>query len=1324
VVLVHEKKTVKERWEVVVAEYSKKSAYAQTDMRAKFMAMRCPDKGNPRDFLEGLRVKKEELCQAGVVVDEKDYFSVIISSLPLSLSNFASNQLAAAQFSTRKMSPNDLLSMLLEESDRQRAQYQRRRGPGKGKDEEGEALAVGHAPKSREKERGKGKKHADFTCWNCEEQGHISRFCKKPKKPRKKDESNTAKGEGKAGISGVANAVEPNIEDGGAWAAVVDDEDWFLRAAVMPIEKGESDVIEHYGDTSGIAFVVTEPVQSNGSTELYDSGCTDHISPYRDQFENFERTIPRQFHAANKDTFSTIGKGELIVRIPNGADHTELRLSNVLYSPNVSYTLVSIGRLDENGFSALFSKGKCVLKGPDDELLGEVLKSSQGVYKIDHIRFANVAERALTLHQLHRRLGHPSIPVVRELLKDKLVKGIRLEYTPQSDDVPFFCESCVYGKAIRKAVSKLREGARATVFGGEIHSDLWGKAPVRSRGGKWFWITFIDDKTRFTLIYFLATKDEAFDAYKKFEAWVYVQMGKVIKALNTDQGGEYTDSNFKDYLKSKGTIQKLSVHDTHQQSGVAERRNRTIGERVRTFLHASGLPQYLWTEAARHAVWMLNRTTTKAVEGMTPYEAAFGKKPDLSLVQEWGEKVYVRVEKGNKLGGRVRQGRWLGVDEESKGVRVYWSDTKTVTIERNTYFDNSSAARLEGEEDLQDYETKINSPNPIETDEHRTEDPQIEDEDPERERRIRKPSQRVRDLLEGRGTWSDDPNDSLVPPGVQLLAERGADDEKLTDWFDDVPTHVEGYAFVAVTSGSEALEPQSLAEAKRGSDWIHWEKAIHEELATLRAAGTWKLVEAPAGVNIVGSKWVFRAKKDAGGKVVRYKARLVAQGFSQVPGVDYFDTFAPVARLASIRAVLAFAASENLETGQIDIKGAYLNGELTSNENIFMKQPPGYAQGNLVCKLQKTLYGLKQSGRRWYQKLVEIMTKLLFLRSEVDQAVFYRRDVGRNLLIIVLVHVDDCSIVATTQPLINTFKIEIKKHVEITDMGELHWILGIEVKRIREERKIFLSQRSYIDSILRRYGLDELKPVSIPMDTNVRLNSSQSPTTTDDIAAMRNVPYHEAVGSLMYASLGTRPDITFAVQTVSRFTANPGMAHWEAVKRIFRYLKGSRELWLSYGGEGKVLEGYADADGSMMEDRRAISGYAFIINGGAVSWSAKKQEIVSLSTTESEYIAATYAAKEALWLRSLISQLFGKTLPATTLFSDNQSAIALTKEHQYHARTKHINVRFHFIRWIVEEGKLRIIYCPTEDMVADVLTKALPSAKVKHFARELGLVSV
>jgi hypothetical protein len=224
---------------------------------------------------------------------------------------------------------------------------------------------------------------------------------------------------------------------------------------------------------------------------------------------------------------------------------------------------------------------------------------------------------------------------------------------------------------------------------------------------------------------------------------------------------------------------------------------------------------------------------------------------------------------------------------------------------------------------------------------------------------------------------------------------------------------------------------------------------------------------------------------------------------------------------------------------------------------------------------------------------------------------------------------------------------------------------------------------------------------------------------------MRDVPYREAVGALMYASLGTRPDITFSVSILSKFSISPGPAHWTAVQRVFRYLLGTRDLWLRFGGgqENKMV-GWADADGSMQEDRHAISGYAFLIDGSAVSWLSKCQEIISLLMTESEYIAATHAAKEALWLRSLISQVFGPIPDLTTLFSDNQSAIALTQDHQYHARTKHIDIRFHFIRYIVENGSLRLIYCPTAEMLADSLTKALPSPKVKHFASEFGLATL
>jgi len=263
---------------------------------------------------------------------------------------------------------------------------------------------------------------------------------------------------------------------------------------------------------------------------------------------------------------------------------------------------------------------------------------------------------------------------------------------------------------------------------------------------------------------------------------------------------------------------------------------------------------------------------------------------------------------------------------------------------------------------------------------------------------------------------------------------------------------IEEYALAAEISEAEALEPRTLAEARRRPDWPLWEKVIQKELETLRQAGTWELAEALVGSNIIGSKWVFRAKKDAAGNVICYKAHLIAQGFSQVPGVDYFDTFAPVAKLAAIRLVLMMAAADDMKMHQIDIKGAYLNGELTNREVIYMLQPPSYHAPNsprLVCRLRKTLYGLKQSGCQWYQRLVDIMLRHLgFTCCDVDQAVFFRRQ-GRAV-IIVLVHVDDCTITATSMILITDFKAWILEHVDITNLGKLHWLLGIEIKHDRE----------------------------------------------------------------------------------------------------------------------------------------------------------------------------------------------------------------------------------------------------------------------------------
>jgi hypothetical protein len=804
-------------------------------------------------------------------------------------------------------------------------------------------------------------------------------------------------------------------------------------------------------------------------------------------------------------------------------------------------------------------------------------------------------------------------------------------------------------------------------------------------------------------------------------------------------------------------VRRLTVHDTPQLNGVAERLNRTIVERIRAFTHSSGLPKFLWGEALRHATWLKNRTATRALDGLTPYQAVFGRTPDISRLRRWGATVWVHVGDGDKLATRAREGRWLGFDTESHAHRIYFPSSRSVAVERNVYF--GAAPQLEGEQlaipgtecEQRAAPAAPTASSPSPTDVPLPPSPTVtlpsslssQSSSPspppsrivpnlhERPVRNRKPAPILRDLLEGVTVSSSRRSDPRLPVGTQLPGGFGEETEEAggawstedafaaledSEWLEHV--------LVAEIAAAEALEPSTLAEAKRRPDWSLWEKAIEEELATLKAAGTWRLEEAPPGANVIGSKWVFKAKKDAAGNIARYKARLVAQGFSQIGGVDYDDTYAPVAKLASSRAIIAMANRLHLILHQVDIKGAYLNGILRDDEVLYLRHPPGYTApdaGKRVLRLQKALYGLKQAGRRWYQTFTTILVELGFAQCSVDQAVYHKSDATAHELVVIAVHVDDCTIAASEQRLVNDFKERLGKHVEVTDLGELHWMLGIEVKRDREAGTIHLSQSSYIDSILRRFNFTDLKPLSMPMDVQARLTLEQAPSTAAEFAAMRNIPYREAVGALNWAALATRPDISFAVSTVARFASNPGPAHWEAVKRIFRYLAGTRDLRLSYGEARRALVGYTDADGSMAEDRRAISGYAFLIDGGAVSWSSKRQEIVSLSTTESEYVAATHGLKEAMWLRSLLSEVFGPFKDATVLLCDNQSAIALARDHQYHARTKHIDVRYHFIRWVIDQGVVRLVYCPTEDMVADVLTKALPSPKVKHFAAGLGL---
>jgi hypothetical protein len=306
---------------------------------------------------------------------------------------------------------------------------------------------------------------------------------------------------------------------------------------------------------------------------------------------------------------------------------------------------------------------------------------------------------------------------------------------------------------------------------------------------------------------------------------------------------------------------------------------------------------------------------------------------------------------------------------------------------------------------------------------------------------------------------------------------------------------------------------------------------------------------------------------------------------------------------------------------------------------------------------------------------------------------------------------------------IREFKDELRTVLKIKDLGDLHWLLGIQVKRDRELRMISFSQRAYIDKILERFNLQDANPLSTPLDPHHKLSLSQSPSTPRQFDEMRSIPYREAIGSLMYAALGTRPDISFAVSFLAQFMQNPGRPHWEAVKRVFRYLKGTKDMCLTIGGKKKGLEAFSDADWASQEHRHSISGYVFTIDGGAVSWSSKKQGIVALSTTEAEYIAATHAAKEALWLRMFLAEIARPLTRPITIHLDNVSAISITKNDEYHPRTKHIDIRYHFLRHSVQQGLIHVDYVATDDMAADAFTKALPRHKVLHLNTLIGLRS-
>ncbi|KAG8949046.1 hypothetical protein FRC04_009120 [Tulasnella sp. 424] len=528
--------------------------------------------------------------------------------------------------------------------------------------------------------------------------------------------------------------------------------------------------------------------------------------------------------------------------------------------------------------------------------------------------------------------------------------------------------------------------------------------------------------------------------------------------------------------------------------------------------------------------------------------------------------------------------------------------------------------------------------------------------------------------------------------------------------------------------------PRNWTEAMSRSDADKWLEAAETEVEALRRNGTWELVELPEGRKPIGSRWVFLIKRKSDGTIDRYKARLVAKGYAQAPGIDFDQVFAPTARLAALRAILAQAALNGEHIESLDISNAYLNGELEEEYEVYMNQPEGFTEKGpnserWVCKLKKGLYRLKQAGHLWYQKLGETLEQIGFKQINADPSVYVW--MLKDVRVILPVFVDDVTITSKSTEKTNWVKEELAKHFKVRDLGPTSYLLGIKVEYDKSQRRLQLSQTQYIIDMLNRFGMTDCSGVTTPMDPGAQLSKEQSPKSDEEKEYMTKVPYINAVGALMYLAVATRPDIAYTVAKLAQFNSCPGEAHWKAVKHLLRYLQETKDLKLTYqpSANGKdtlsteIFRAYSNADhAGCLDTRRSTTGYFLKMGTGAISWSSKKQASVSFSSTEAEYIAAATAGVEVIWMRELLKELGFKIDSASPLYMDNKSALAVVKNPEHHGRMKHVDIRYHWIRQEVKRKNISVHFLPTEQMTADILTKPLARLWVETHRANLGIL--
>lgn len=1315
---IHGKSAASDAWKFICDEFNRVEPLAQVNLLTSMNELRTADGADPIVTINKYLELKSRYSNAGGVMDSALEAATLLRLVP---NNYRPSILPLFGEASRKktfVDPTELLTTIktiakdekyLAETTRADAYYANTHGGKGGKSGGGGKGKAGGRDKSKDK------------CSNCSKLGHWAADCW-AKGGGKEGEGPKSKRSGSAAKPKETAAVAETTTEPSTYAMSL------VHTNISEIEqkiKGENDF-----------------------TCLLDSGASRHFEPSRHKFLNY-RALNEGDPEAVKITsadgrdFRAEGVGSVEVKVMAlDGRRIGLLLKEVLHAARMPCGLVSVGMLVKKGYATHFETDGAYVLTPNRKPLFRV-NVHNNIYPIitpptiANAPHVEVALTAMTMEVFHQSMGHAHPVGLRKMVEDEVITGVELTEKTMGQ-----CEPCIKAKHTRAPIPHKRTSPPVKEYGDRIHSDVWGPAPVQTPGGMNYYVTHIDEATDEVVISLLAKKSHVLDAYRVYRQWLKVHRGvKVIKEHMSDRGGEFENKAFDKVFAEDGTVKRRTVHDTPQQNGKAERINRTLAEHTRAQLIAAHLPDTLWGEAIMHSTWLRNRTTTVNTHGSTPHEKATGNKPDLSDLHPFGARCWVKLKSpGGKIYSRSEEGAWVGYDVASKGHRI-WRRGR-VGVERDVIFVSPTAqpgivlVPVEGElgddarheqnaETPPNVETVATPPkiveivepvvpeavNPVplakvEAEDNVAAENEDDNEPPPLERRVRKPSAWIRRVQAGDGVYGSKLPASITSETAKLAVDQlGIDAEDLEF---DAPV----YALAAMLGD----EP-SQAEALYGPDREMWVAPMEVELKKLEERGTWKLVPRPEGVNVIPSKWVLRKKRDTSNEVKKLKARLVAGGHRQKLGVDFDETSSPTIRLETLRYIVALATENDWEIDVIDFVNAYLNSNL--EKVVYMRQPPGFVvpgKEDHVLALHKAIYGLKDAGYHWFNVLNNLLDTLGFDQLLSDPAAFVIHDDKGE--VIVGTHVDDVIMVTPTKAITAELKGEINLRYEISDEGELRDFLGFEFSRDRGARTTTMSQRGYVDTISTRFHLEHAKPLSAPLNPNDNL--FVGPVSPEERAIMLKKPYAQLIGSLMYAAIGTRPDIAFAVSSLSRFNQDPGLIHWEAAKRVIRYLIGTRDAKLVFGINSAGLVGFTDADWASQHHRHSISASVFLFNGGAVAWRSRKQKLIALSSTEAEFIAASEASRELRTLRYLITELSGTTPPRTPLYSDNQSSIAIIYSNMVNPRTKHIDIRYMHVRETAKT-EAEVLYCPTGEMAADLLTKALSGEKVKYLSALAGL---